>query len=404
MSTATIPARRGLPQALGWVTIVALIALAVAARFEALPVTTLDMTLYLIPWYERLARDPSALGDNFSNYAPAYLYLLKLLTLVDGWIASAIAIKLLSMAFDCVCALVIYRIVRLDHPRSLRPTLAAAAFFALPSVVLNSAAWGQADSIYTTFLLATVLFTLDRRGVLAMACFSLALAVKLQAIFLLPFVLVMTARGVLPWRWYALIPLTHVALALPAVASGRPWREVLLIYAQQVEVLRGWSYGAPNPYLFVTAPGNGGNTAIAVALAAGLIGAWMLATYRSPSNTRAAELHVALASVVLASYLLPRMHERYFYPADALALAVVFCNPALWMLLILSQVSSTLTYGVYLLRSHTTAAAAIALLTAFTVTTAEVWLILRWQFGRRGKEAAATTSSLSPLALPSPPQ
>lgn len=373
----------------------ALVALSVAARLELLSVTTLDMTVYLVPWYERLARDPGALGDGFSNYPPAYLYLLKLLTLTQSWIPSATAIKLLSTAFDCVSAIVVYRMVRLGHPVWPRPALAAAAFFALPSVVLNSSAWGQADAIYTTFLLATVLFTLERRGFLALACFALALALKLQAVFLFPFVLVMTVRGALSWRWYVLLPLVNVVLAIPAVASGRSWPDVLSIYARQVDAFAVWSHSAPNPYLFVTAPSSATNTAIALAVGAALVGGWMLATSRIVLTTRAAELHAALASLTLLPYLLPRMHERYFYPADAMALPAAFITPALWVVLFLSQLSSTLTNGVYLLQLHATVAGALALISAFVLTSIEVWLLLRSQFGRG-------TRMLSPASLVPP--
>jgi Gpi18-like mannosyltransferase len=57
---------------------------------------------------------------------------------------------------------------------------------------------------------------------------------------------------------------------------------------------------------------------------------------------------LALLSVRLTPFLLPRMHERYFYPADALSLIVAFFNPDLWIVPFAFQLSSGLASAVYL--------------------------------------------------------
>ena len=57
---------------------------------------------------------------------------------------------------------------------------------------------------------------------------------------------------------------------------------------------------------------------------------------------------LALISVSLTPFVLPRMHERYFYPADALSLIVAFFNPELWIVPFAFQLSSGLASAVYL--------------------------------------------------------
>jgi hypothetical protein len=57
---------------------------------------------------------------------------------------------------------------------------------------------------------------------------------------------------------------------------------------------------------------------------------------------------LALISVSLTPFVLPKMHERYFYPADALSLIVAFFNPDLWIIPFAFQLSSGLAYSVYL--------------------------------------------------------
>jgi Gpi18-like mannosyltransferase len=58
-------------------------------------------------------------------------------------------------------------------------------------VLFNSAAWGQCDGIYTCFIIMSLFYLLRERDILSMAMFGMAFAVKLQAVFFAPFVLVM---------------------------------------------------------------------------------------------------------------------------------------------------------------------------------------------------------------------
>ena len=57
---------------------------------------------------------------------------------------------------------------------------------------------------------------------------------------------------------------------------------------------------------------------------------------------------LALISVSLTPFVLPRMHERYFYPADVLSLIVAFYIPDLWIVPFAFQLSSGLASAVYL--------------------------------------------------------
>ena len=64
-------------------------------------------------------------------------------------------------------------------------------------------------------------------------------------------------------------------------------------------------------------------------------------------------------SVLLVPYLLPAMHERYFYLADALTVISAFYLPRrLWALPVLEQFASLMSYMPFLLATTTTAGAA----------------------------------------------
>jgi Gpi18-like mannosyltransferase len=64
---------------------------------------------------------------------------------------------------------------------------------------------------------------------------------------------------------------------------------------------------------------------------------------------RALSLESALLSTLLLPFLLPRMHERYFYPADILSIAYAFYRPRHFWVPIAVELISLLSYAPYLL-------------------------------------------------------
>jgi len=179
--------------------------------------------------------------------------------------------------------------------------------------------------------------------------FGVAFAIKLQSVFLVPFLLVLTFQKKIPWKDYLLVPLVYLILILPAALAGRPFGQLLTIYLGQADSANLWSRNAANPYIFVPASLPASALYPILGLAAVLAGLWI---FWSIKRTRSGEpgqlLLAALASVALLPYILPRMHDRYFYPADVLSLLVAFYRPRLWFVPLLFQASSLLVYDNYL--------------------------------------------------------
>ena len=88
------------------------------------------------------------------------------------------------MAFDFISAGWLYWMVRRRWGAGWKPLAASAMLLLMPTVFLNSAAWGQVDSIFTTWMLVSVGLVLARRPGWASVAFGLALSLKPQAIFL----------------------------------------------------------------------------------------------------------------------------------------------------------------------------------------------------------------------------
>ncbi len=146
-------------------------------------------------------------GTNFSNYTPPYLYLLWLATLTSTYVPNFVAIKIdLHLRRYGQCVLV-YRIARLKYPSGCKPILAGLLFWILPTVMVNSSLWGQADAIYTFCLLACIYFLVTDRPLLSVFAFGVAFAFKAQAIFIFPLLAVFFLRRKIAWPYFLAIPL-----------------------------------------------------------------------------------------------------------------------------------------------------------------------------------------------------
>jgi Gpi18-like mannosyltransferase len=330
--------------------VAALLLLGLAARTRLSDVTS-DMSLFLVPWFDHLHSQgiAIALGESFSNYTPPYTYLLALMTLTASFLPKVTAIKLISIIADVVNAFLVYRIVRLQSPAGLTPAWAAAVFLCLPTVYLNSTIWGQADAVYTVFLLAGLYYFLKEETTGGMLAFSLAFAFKAQAVFLVPFLAVLLCtRRIRPWQ-LVLVPAVYAAMCVPTVLLGRGWLDVLTVYLHQSETYHWLSGNAPNLYIFVPRGHYRAGLRAGLVVAAVALAAWVAASVaRGRATSRERLVLLALVSVALTPFLLPKMHDRYFYPADVLSLVLAFTLPETWFVPLAFQASSLLAYTVYL--------------------------------------------------------
>ncbi len=329
----------------------ALILAALTLRGVCMSYETLDYQNFLTRWVAYFAENGgwNALGGSVGNYNVPYLYFLALFSYSS--VSDLYLIKLLSIFFDFVLA---WGVMRLTYVFYKTPRPLLAAFFVtlfLPTVVLNGALWGQCDSIYAAFAVFSIYFALDGRPTLSVISVALSFAFKLQAVFIMPiFVLFLYTRRV---RWYhlAAFPATYVLVVLPAVAQGREfWDTLLLYFSQASSVGDSLNYNSSSVFAFF---GNVENTelasalgiAAAVAFTAGLLA---LMFYRRANITDAAALACALLLCIGIPFLLPHMHDRYFFIADALSVAFAFIVPKLFAVPMCVSFASLLGYHAYL--------------------------------------------------------
>lgn len=311
------------------------VGLALALRLTLLDFKSIDYFNYTKVWYNTLRTGGFfAFSQSFSNYNLPYLYLLYLIARFFPDVPGLVATKLPSIAADFVIAFFAFHIVRVRKEGTTLPFLAALGCLFAPTVVLNSAFWGQADALYTAALVACLFFVLDRNGFLAMLCFGAAVAFKAQGAFLAPLLFALLLRREIGWRHALLVPCVTLAAIIPALIAGRPLLQLLLIYPSQAAQYEQLSMHAPSALAWIPSSGQFYPYFYPVGLVLGLTAAILmsLGIYRSRAKLSPGLLiELALLCAMWLPFLLPKMHERYFYAADVLSIIFAFFFPQLFL-------------------------------------------------------------------------
>ena len=321
--------------------------LAVVLRWAGRHEITPDMRNFLA-WYDQLksAGGVPGLRHEIGNYNAPFLYLLVLLTYLPG--PALIKIKMAWCVFDVLLVYFTYRIVALRWAGWRIPALAALVMAFLPTVVVNSSFYGQCDALWAAFLVGGLYQLLRWRQWWGVTLFAVALAIKPQAIFIFPVLLLLVLAGQVRWRTLLAVPLVYLVLDLPAIVAGRSPIELLTIYNpdRQSKYITALTANAPNVYAFlpVTTRLDTLRTlgyVFAAVLVLGVL--YTLIASRVPLDARRI-VTAATLFALLVPFVLPGMHERYFYLADVLTVVLAFYRPRLWFLPVLVQAASLLSY------------------------------------------------------------
>jgi Gpi18-like mannosyltransferase/predicted membrane-bound dolichyl-phosphate-mannose-protein mannosyltransferase len=282
-------------------------------------------------WAERLAQiGPGRFYDPgyFSDYPPAFLYVLWLLgALFDGELLR-LAVKAISIPADIGIAILAARVLWRTAGRTAG--IAAAAIWSLqPGVIFAGPYWGQVDAVGTLPLLGSVIAAGSRRWWLAGALGALAALVKPQfGIGLLVIVAAAAFEFVREGRWRPLGTTLGAAAATAYVLSVPFWGpDPTRIATELVQLVRSASETYPYTSLYAfnawsiffdfwksdTGLVLWGGVLLVVGLVASAVPLWW--------RRDTAMLLACAVLAGLAFYFLPtRAHERYLFPVFALAL------------------------------------------------------------------------------------
>lgn len=337
--------------------------LAVWAKCMVAPYPTQDVVGYVFKWMDEIKE----VGiSNFytidSDYSPLYLFFIGLLSLIpkgeilqiSGYtfgINWMMALKCCYFAVDVLNAFAIYLIVYRVSGLKSRAAVGYIIIVALPVQFINSAVWGNVDCIYACFLLYSLYFALSKRGWLSFLLFGFALANKLQALFLAPFLVYLLLRRRVKFSAILYVPIAVFLSFLPAYFCGASFLQPFAFFGKQLGGYQKLTLGCPNFWqLFAFRDSsvsiiNRGATYMGLLFIGVLFAVvWLRRIRGSEENL----LTIAIFLIGITIFFLPHMHERYFYLVDVLVVAYALVKGKRYFLIPLMQMASGIAYYHYI--------------------------------------------------------
>jgi Gpi18-like mannosyltransferase len=326
---------------------------ALLARLLLFDFESVDYQFFLSRWYDHFIAEGrfAGLGNmdvKFYNYSPLSMTLISLSTYLP--IPKLYAIKALSVSFDFIAMALFYLIVRALGQSRETSTAAAIVMFSLPTVVINGSMWGQCDMMYTACFLWSFLAIVRKQPAMCLVAFGFAASLKPQALFWTPVLAGLFFAGKLPWRLFYLPFYVYAVCGLPEILAGRSWIDVMLHWAK-VENMPGLTLNAANWYQWIPdnspAPFAWLGMALTIVFSSAI--AWRVARIEGELEKPKRLLPLVMLSLLLPPFLLPGMHERYFFPADVFSILYAVHTPRGWWLVVCMQLVSAGSYLPFLL-------------------------------------------------------
>ena len=309
-----------------------------------------DYLTFLKPWMSEIKKLGylSSLKYNIGNYNVPYMVILTLITTIKY--KPLYLIKLISVIFDYICAIFGFKIVNkiTDNVKTSMITFLIILF--LPTVLINSSLWAQCDSIYAAFTLISIYYLLDKKYFLSFIFLGVSFAFKLQFIFILPLygILLFKEKKIHIYH-FLLIPIVNLIMCLPAILMGRNIKDVMLIYVNQTSEYKWLSMNFPNIYnhfdmyyKYINSPliAKIGIVFTAMILLSMLI--YVLVKKITLDNKKI--LLIGLWCIVISTYFLPYMHERYMYVAEILSVIYFMSYFEGFLIPLVINIVSSITY------------------------------------------------------------
>lgn len=316
-----------------------------------------DMNAY-IGWLEQ-AREYGgikSLSQSVGAYNMLFQTIFAFLSYIPG--NPVYIMKGFSIFFDYVLAIavsgVVYAILKdyEERDRSLRVVISYTAILFSPGVLFNSSVLGQTDSSYVAFLLLSLLALLYDRCILGFCLFGVAIAFKLQAIFLFPFLLFYyfykKSFSIMP---FFLIPIIMVVLSLPKILNGRSIKEIITIYSVQTKEGATMYTGYPSFWCFLSDK-HGGDfkdfyryKIVAIIFAVVILAILMLILLtKMKEMTMRNMIYCAFILAYTCVLFLPSMYERYGYLYEVLAIAIACFKKKTIPLVLILQIMISYRY------------------------------------------------------------
>ena len=318
--------------------------LAVAIRVAGFNYKTLD---YLVQseWVTHLRENGHFFGFKTfpGNYNAIYLYFLGILSYLPQT-AELYLMKIISCAFDFVCAFYAMKIMHRITRNQKIGLLAYAAVLFTPTVFINSSLWAQSESMYTAFVLIAFYYLTEDKFRSAMLFFGIGLSFKLQVIFSLPFIILFFIYKKISLKNFLFIPIGLFAVSIPAYFFGWPLLRMPLNYLAGTDISTSLTHNAPTIFAWGNIPGI--IPVIFIAAVLFCIGFLVINKHSVPSNNTL--LLLFLFCNFSIPFFLPRMHERYFFVGEIAVVLYSIANPKRFWISLAVIMPALVTYSGYL--------------------------------------------------------
>ena len=137
-----------------------------------------------------------------ADYPPGYIYVLWLLTFFknlfkvkSGSSVAFFIIKLVPIICDLVTGVFLYKLASKKF-NNIVPYVVLAIYLFNPGVIMNSAVWGQVDSVFTLGILLMCYFATTDKNYLCYVVYAVSILIKPQAIMFTPVIMFVFAQQV----------------------------------------------------------------------------------------------------------------------------------------------------------------------------------------------------------------
>lgn len=336
-----------------YIFLIIITTLAIIIRGLFFSVESGDYVQFLSVWFDTLKQNGGLAGIKtpIGDYNVPYLTILACLTYLP--ISSLVSIKLVSIIFDffgaITAALIVKKLTSTSNYSNLLAVITYSIIIFLPTVILNGAAWGQCDFIYTSFILLSLYLLLNKKHFWSLFVYGIAFSFKLQAIFILPlFIIIYLVNKDFSILNFLLIPVANLILSLPALLLGYPLKNLLLVYINQTDTYHNLTMNFPNIYNLMhnyydllKLPG--------IIFTLTVVGTFTMIVWSTKKRISNKDLITySLWLVLTITFFLPGMHDRYLFVADILSVIYVIINRKNFYLPIFINFTSFSTYIIFL--------------------------------------------------------
>ena len=310
-----------------------------------------DYSSFLEHWVDDFRNAPGLTGltMDIGDYNMPYLYLLFGISRVN--FPDLYLIKIASVIFDIMLAYYASKLISLKSNSINVQIIAFVGTLALPTVIINSSMWGQCDSIYAALALASIYHGVKGNSKLCFMFVALAFSVKLQTIFIFPVIVILLVLKKIDWKMCWISAVSFIATLLPAIIVGKPIKDTVSIYFDQTSTYDALNMNATNIYKLVGEVSDEHFTTAAIFLAGAAVIALLYFIYvcRDRVVSVSDYIYIAFLFSFIIPFLLPRMHDRYFFVADVLSFLVFMVNKKRWFVPVVTVMCSYISYTYFVM-------------------------------------------------------